>query len=363
MEDIIFKKISDYYSKNETKVDLSFFIGGFVFDIFTLANIDDFFSISQQISYLFLAGLILFFEFLEKVGWQPPARLEKIWSFRRLIFHFVLGSLLSIYSLFFLKSASIFTSLIFILFILGLMVVNEMKRVQQSGVDLKFALYVICLFCFFSMLIPVLLGFVGLIPFALSVLTTAGVLFLVYRLLLKFMKDENLLIRKLTGPSTLVLILFSVFYLMGWIPPVPLSIQHLGIYHDVKKTNEGYELFHERPWWRVWHEGDQEFLARQGDSIYVFSEIFSPARFSDTVVLNWQFKDEKKGWVSTDRVPMSILGGRKNGYRGFARKQNFQSGRWRVKVETTDHREIGRIYFDVLTDTETNERVFQKILK
>lgn len=357
-------KLIDFYEKNEKKVDLSFFLGGFIFDVLTLAQVDDLFSIGQQFFYLYLAGMILFYEFLSKEGWEPPAEaLKKAWNFRKLILHFVLGSLLSIYSLFFLKSASIFTSIVFILLILALMVLNELKKVQESGVDIKIGLYVICLFCFFSMLIPVGLGFVGFIPFLLSILATSLVLYFVYRLLAKRIANENTLLRQLTGPSASVLALFSVFYLVGWIPPVPLSLKHIGVYHQVEKKGESYELAHQRPWWRFWHEGDQKFQARAGDLVFIYTEVFSPARFNDSVVLHWQNWDARKGWQSTDRVTMGVRGGRIGGYRGFAFKRNYLPGEWRVLVETTDQREIGRIYLDILTDAETSDRVFIKELR
>ncbi|MNT64341.1 hypothetical protein D3C72_2022330 [compost metagenome] len=56
---------------------------------------------------------------------------------------------------------------------------------------------------------------------------------------------------------------------------------------------------------------------------------------------------------------MRITGGRKNGYRGFSTKANYTAGEWRISVETTDGREIGRIYFEVIKVAEPNpSRVF-----
>jgi hypothetical protein len=285
---------------------------------------------------------------------QPSKRLEKIWNYRQLIVHFLLGSLLSVYSLFFLKSASIFSSVIFVVFLMALMVANELKNVQKSEVNVKIGLYVICVFAFFSMMVPVLLGFVGIVPFILSVLLTALVLYGVVRLLHKRVPNKRVLFRAMIAPGGAVLSLFVVFYLMGWIPPVPLSVQNMGVYHNIEKVEGQYILFHENPWWRFWQTGDQEFKAEPSDKIYFFAQIFSPARFSDSVVLHWYYKEPRTGWKSTDRIPMKITGGRKNGYRGFSVKQNYTAGEWRISVETTDGREIGRIYFDVVKVAEPN---------
>lgn len=355
-------RIFNYYEKNEAKVDISFFLGGFFFDILTLSDIDDLLGITQQVVYLLILGSILYYDFLDDNGFfKISPRLEKVWNYRQPILHFFLGSLLSVYSLFFLKSASIFTSIVFVLLLLGLMIANELKTVQQSKIDIKVGLYVICVFSFFSMTVPVILGFVGVLPFMISVIFTGAVLYGVYHLLLKRVQNVKILMRRILAPGMGVLALFVLFYFVGWIPPVPLSIQNMGIYHMIEKSEGKYILSHENSLWTFWRSGDQEFTAEPNDKIYFFAEIYSPARFSDSVVLHWYFKDPRQGWITTDRIPMGISGGRRNGYRGYSTKQNYAAGEWRISVETTDGREIGRIYFDV-TKVPTNnpERAFRK---
>lgn len=352
----------EYYEQNETKVDIAFFLAGFLFDIFTLSDIDDPFSIAQQLVYLWVVGSILYFDFLSSQGAiKIFPRIEKVWNYRQLIFHFLLGSLLSVYSLFFLKSASVFSSIIFVALMMALMVANELKNVQRSEVNIKVGLYIICVFSFFSMLIPVLLGFVGILPFLLSIAATGFFIYGVFRLLSKKIPDGNLLLRRLVAPGGGVLVLFVLFYLVGWIPPVPLSVQNMGIYHSIEKAGSSYILTHEKPWWKFWQTGDQDFKAQPGDKIHFFAQIYSPARFSDSVILHWYYKDLRQGWLSTDRIPMPISGGRENGYRGYATKQNYSDGEYRISVETTDGREIGRIYLNVTKVPESDPgRIFQK---
>jgi hypothetical protein len=48
-----------------------------------------------------------------------------------------------------------------------------------------------------------------------------------------------------------------------------------------------------------------------------------------------------------DSIPIRIVGGREQGFRGYGLKSNYQPGEWKVQVETTDGREIGRVYFDL----------------
>ena len=79
--------------------------------------------------------------------------------------------------------------------------------------------------------------------------------------------------------------------------------------------------------------------------MHVYFRIFSPTDFSDLVVMRWFH--EAGGWVQTDAIPITIFGGREAGFRGHGFKSNWQPGRWKVQVETTDGREIGRIYFSI----------------
>ena len=144
-----------------------------------------------------------------------------------------------------------------------------------------------------------------------------------------------------------VLVGFLVFYFFRLIPPVPLSIPFIGVYHAVEKTQDTYRLSHERPPWRIWHHGDQEFLAQPGDKVYVFFRVFSPTRFSDQVLVRWYWKDGARGWTLQDSIAIKIVGGREQGFRGYGFKTNYQPGEWKVQVETTDAREIGRVYFDL----------------
>ncbi|MBX2987725.1 MAG: DUF2914 domain-containing protein [Bdellovibrionaceae bacterium] len=358
------ERLTAYYEKHELKADIGFFLGGFLVDVFTLADIDDPFSIAQQVIYLTLVGAILHYDFLQARGLlKIPERWSRAWNFRHLALHFLLGSLLSIYSLFFLKSSSFFSSIGFVLILMGLMIANEMKSMQKHA-DIKIGLYVICVFSFFSMLFPVLLGFVGRLPFTLSVATTLLMIYGAYRLLLRRIHDAPSLRRHLVAPGGAVMGLFLLFYLIGWIPPVPLSVQNMGIYHHIEKIDGNYVLSHEKPSWKFWQNGDQDFYAEPGDKIYFFARIFSPGRFDDSVILHWSYKDPRAGWKSTDRVAMRVTGGRRNGYRGFSVKQNYAPGSWRVSVETTDAREIGRLYFNVIPVPEADpQRRFEESIQ
>lgn len=350
-------KASEYYEKNEQKVDIGFFLGGFVLDIFTLSQIDDPLAILQQVVYLLIIGALLYFDFLAQFEKFTPKRFLTLWAYRKPIVHFFLGSLLSIYSLFFLKSSSMFTSIVFVLVLLALMIANELKSVQKSAVNIKVGLYVICLFSFYSLLIPVLVGFVGWLPFIASICLTLLTFGLVFRKLERAVGDPKIVRKFIVAPAMGVLGLFVLFYFLGWIPPVPISVTGMGVYHSLEVQQGSYLLRYDRPSYKFWQSGAQSFKAEPGDSVVFFVQIFSPSRFDDQVILNWNTYDPKQGWISSDRIPIRIQGGRAKGFRGYTVKKNFTAGDWRVKVETTDGREIGRLYFDIeRVETNTPDR-------
>lgn len=343
-------RIKNYYEANETRLNILFFISGVLIDIFTVSDIDSLANILQQVAYLFIIGHLLYFDFLsqQEAGLKVPKFLEKAWVYRDLAIHFSMGALLSIYSIFFIKSASALSSFAFILFMVSLMIVNELKIFQQNRINLKIGLYLICIFSFFSMLFPVLLGYIGWQPFALSLISTILFLWALYRILLRKTQQHKILRSTLVYPGITVLSIFGLFYYLGWIPPVPLSTQEIGIYHGVDKLDGNYVLKHETPTWMFWLKGDQNFIAQKGDEVFVFVRVFSPARFSDNLVLHWQlYNDRKQNWESTDRISMKIVGGRRGGYRGYASKKNYQAGQYRVLIETNDAREIGRLKFNI----------------
>lgn len=350
------QKFLEWYNRNEMKLQIAVFVFGFVLDYFT-ADESDLFTIIQQTVYLVAVAVILSFEHLVEAGAFVLKNPEsKFWQYRGLILHFILGSLLSLYSFFFLKSASIFNSIVFVLFLMLLLVANELPRVQKSGLNIKWALWVLCLFSYFTVLLPLLLGFVGWIPFVIAGAATSLCLYVHVRLMMKSQKNFADLKKSFLIPGLAVVGAFVLLYFLRLIPPVPLAVTHMGIYHQLEKKDGQFFLSHEKPWWKFWHEGDQDFYARPGDAIYFFAQVFSPAKFSDEVIIHWLYKDPKAGWTTSDKVRMSISGGRKEGFRGYSLKRNYQPGDWRVQVETTDGREIGRLYFELLTDSDQEER-------
>ncbi|MGH8741334.1 MAG: DUF2914 domain-containing protein, partial [Burkholderiales bacterium] len=342
------ERLKLYYASNQRSVAVSFFAAGFVVDMLTLGRIDSWLTIGQQIVYLGLILIVLLQLFFEEARQQPPGRYFK---HRAALVHFLLGTLLNLYALFFFKSSSLLVSFAFLGFLVLLLVANESARFKSMGLAFKFVLLSLCLLSFFAAMVPVFVGSIGLWVFLLSMLVgclpLAAVAAWIRRKAPELFPRAR---RQILLPLGGVLVGFLAFYLFRLIPPVPLSIPFIGVYHGVERTEQGYLLSHERPAWRFWHNGDQQFVAQPGDKVYVYFRVFSPANFSDQVLLRWYRKGER--WSLQDTIPIRIVGGREAGFRGYGVKTNYQSGEWKVQVETTDGREIGRVYFDLETVPE-----------
>jgi hypothetical protein len=317
----------------------------------TVGRIDAWATIAQQAVYLALIAAVLMHMFLqqEAAPAEPSGRLGRwYYDYRSAVVHFLLGALLNLYAIFYFKSSSLLVSVGFLGFLVIPLLANEVRRVKTAGLAFKFALLSLCMLSFFACIVPVLAGSIGTALFLASMMLGALPLTAAAGWVRRRAPEKFALARRqILLPLGAVLVGFLAFYLLRVIPPVPLSIPFIGVYHAVERTPAGYRLSHERPAWRIWHNGDQRFAAQPGDRVHVYFRVFSPGGFRDQVIMRWYWKDEARGWTLHDSIPIRILGGREEGFRGYGVKTNHRPGAWKVQVETTDGREIGRVYFDL----------------
>jgi hypothetical protein len=336
-----------------------FFLLGVLFDMLTLGRIDQLSTLIQEAVFLFLIALFLYAEINnsmdDSVGGSKNKFLKDIWRYRVEISHFLLGGLLSAFTIFYFKSSSNFFSLLFILFLVLILISNELSFFKSRGPWLRLVIFSLCTWSYFNILIPVLLGSISVWIFLLSSL----VVFLVMFVFIFFAtKKENENRRKGFLSGMFIPVLGIILYFLEAIPPVPLSVQYMGIYHGVEKQDGSYILSRQRPWWKFWQNGDQDFYFRKGDKVYVFTRVFSPTEFKHKIKIRWEHQKESGDYQLMDVIPFGISGGREMGYRGYAYKQNIIPGSWRVFVETEDEREISRINFEVLEDKSVERRSF-----
>jgi len=342
-------RFKDWYQQNRRWIPIAGFVLGFLFDAVMLKRIDELSVLIQQALYLAASAALIAVEFREHVAEiAPPRLLRKLWPYREFLLHFLLGTLLNSYTIFYFKSASALTSFLFIFLLVGLLTANEFLRFGKSQTQVHLALWSLCVVSYFGSLSPILLGFTGTLPFLLGGFLSV----LVYLLYLRMVQprlglDSKHFRSHLIYPYAGVHALWIALYLVHTIPPVPLSVSYMGIYHRIEKRDGEYALGYTRPWWKFWQHGDESFVANPGDVVYCFAQIFSPTRFRDQLRMHWMLWNERTGWQTQDEIPLEIIGGRDAGYRAYTQKTHYQPGRWRVAIETMDGREVGRLTFEI----------------
>ncbi len=399
----------DWASRNR---NVLFFVGGFLFDVFTLVRIDSLLDLIYQSTYLGLITLILVRQFRYELGiWRPTGWVARLWHFETEAIHFCYGGLLSAYVILYFKSTTGPRSMVFLLLVLLLMFANEMPQVKAAGSKMRLGLHAFCLVSYLNYLIPILVGRMGGWTFALAVLLTGLCSYYLVRHLARLTRiveirrhpgenrgpetsepwipglqaagdparrefggpasagmttqdpvvSERATAIALGWPPAVLLLLVIALYVLKWIPPVPLSMQYGGIYHQVSREGDRYKLASPKPpWYRFWQHDSRIFLARPGDAIFCFVRVFAPRRFTHRIFLVWEKEDrENNTFITTDRFPLPIVGGRGEGYRGYGAKSRYEPGRWRVLIETEDGRTIGSVRFRVEPDSKTSERAWR----
>ncbi len=327
--------------------DVLFFLGGFLFDVITIGEVDDRYNLISQGIYLFFACSLLVYSFvdLENNRFNDSRIFQLFSKYYDLIFHFSIGSLLSVFTIFYFKSSSFLNSFLFLFIIVSFMIANELPRFVRFGKYFKSLLVGICLVSYFSYLTPIFLGEVGKSSFFLGLLISIILIAILSFTYQKILKKS--VFNEFTIPSSAACIFFLLFYLFKVLPPIPVAIKDIGIYQKIEKSNYQYRCYHQKPWWKFWHKGDQDFYFDDQSIIHLFFAIYSPNTFSDSVVVKWSTLINEK-WTNSDAIPVKIVGGRSGGFRGVTYKKNFTPGKWRASVLTKDNREVGSISLNVI---------------
>lgn len=127
----------------------------------------------------------------------------------------------------------------------------------------------------------------------------------------------------------------GAWMLRGWIPPATLWVTSGTVTQRLDEQDRlpGAPL----------QEVAAASLSQRG--LYAFSAIRAPRGLSEEIVHVWY-----QNGVVVDRIPLTIAGGRSEGYRAWSHKLNFPAesgGEWRIEVITAAGQLIGVIRFQV----------------
>ncbi len=348
---IINKKIKDFMDKYESYLSPVILFGGFLFDNFTLRRIDLW---MENLVILIYLGLALFFiaylNVCERGFWQRIFS-KKGANWASFALQFVFGGLFSVFFVFYSRSASLFDSWIFLLILLILLVGNERAREKYFRFIVHVNIFYFTLFSYFVFAVPIFLGRMGadvfLISGALSLVCIGIILYSLYKITAVKYKQS---IKKVIAGIVGVYLFFNLMYFANVIPPIPLALKEIDIYHSISRVNGDYSLSYEKlPWYVFWDNNKNIYHKAPGEGVYVYSAIFAPTKISTKIFHQWYFFEDSQGiWIKRDKLGYNIVGGRENGYRGYSVKYNLEAGRWRVDVITGRGQVLGRKKFEVV---------------
>lgn len=325
-------------------------LAGFLWDALTLGRPDRLFDNAVLLFYLVLAGAGILL-----INYHQERSTASVSLWQLLLVQFSFGNLASALFILYGKSGTLVGNWPFLLLIAALIFGNEFFHGRFQRLRFHIAVYYLLLFSYAVLVVPVLTRKLGtgifLASALLSVVVISG-----YVAIMRFVAPVRVYRNKkaIIGAVMAVFVGFNALYFLNFIPPVPLSLRDIGIYHEVAALDGGgYRVVYEKgAWYELWKRSDDTFHYQRGDSAYCFSSVFAPERISTPIFHRWEFYSESaREWQTATRVAFPIVGGREGGFRGFSEKEVLTSGRWRCSVETERGVLIGRRTFEVVRDT------------
>jgi hypothetical protein len=292
------------------------------------------------------------------VAAEPPKPTEPAPSRFRMLLpaatQFALGGLWSGFLVFYSRSAVMAASWPFLLLLAGFLVGNETFRKYHSRLVFSSLLLLFAIYSYAIFVVPVFTHNIGRFTFIASGVIAAGVFLLFLRLLksigtARFRQSRPQL---LLGAAC-IFAAMNAFYFFDILPPLPLALANVGVYHSVKHDGTVYNAVGEAQTWynSVGLEPAVEHIA-PGQPLYLYSAVFAPIKLTTRIAHRWQWYDSARSrWVTQSLVSFPINGGRDGGYRAYSIKSNPKPGDWRVDIRTEDGRLIGRLKFDVAQAT------------
>lgn len=311
---------------------------GFVWDALTLGRQDSIYGNAVILAYLGIAAIGIVILNLEKKG--EGAGL----TWLQALVQFCFGNLASGLFVLYGQSGTFVGNWPFFLLLGGFAVANEFARSRLARTYLQLGGYFLLLFAYLALAIPVFLGAMGPGIFFMSGIG-AVLIFSGYVSLLIIAAPHALSghVRDIARVVVAITVVFNALYFLNLIPPVPLVLKDIGIYHSLARVGDSYEVSHEPArWYELGKDSDSYFHTVPGGTAYCFSSVYAPVGLSAPIYHRWEYKDAQKGWETSSIVQFPISGGRALGYRGFSEKQNLREGKWRCNVETARGGLIGR---------------------
>jgi hypothetical protein len=347
------ERLKTFKERHHLAFEIAFFFAGFLFDVLLLHRIDSAPLLAHQGTYLVLSAALIFWDHrLSVAEKQPTGLLGKVAGYRLWAMHFFLGTLLNAFMVFYFRAASSLSAFAFLVVLAGIIVLNELPQFRSKGPIVRVALLSFSVTSYLAYLLPVLWHELKPWQYVVAVLGGSAATIGFWFLFNRFARDPSWTVTRGVVPGLVVQAGLLVLYLGGVIPPVPLSLKHIGLYSKVSRNPAGakatYTLeFQPAPAWQPWRREHAEFVGDAGVEVNAFVRIFSPTDFHDGIGFLWEYDDPQKGWTArgTPWFDRNFRYGGEKGWATWGSHHLTRPGDYRVRVLTEDGREIGRKAF------------------
>ncbi len=340
-----------FYSRFERYIPVMVFAVGFLWDTFTMTRVDNVVDHVILLVYLAALALMICYTLRRQSGCARPRWICRLEPYFLWAMQFTQGGLFSSFVIFYFKSVSLTRTLFFFIILVVLLVGNELLHHRLENPRLLAVLYSICLFSFLAFFLPTVLArvdhWVFLLAGGISLIGSTAVFAVGY----PWWQPQY---AKRLKPALICIVatilIVNILYFADLIPPVPLALKDAGIYHEVTKTSQGYQVSYVRPpFYRFWKQWDDPFYYSAGETVTCLTAIYAPPRMAIQLLHVWSYYNPSTGWSVASRLPFEIAKSREGGYRWISRKKSVSPGRWRVEVQTYHGRTLGRIDFTIVS--------------
>lgn len=335
------------------------FVFGFVLDNLTLNRVDQLFDNFVLASYVVLSMVSILLLYASVAGKLPERLAGYGRSYLPFLVQFSFGGLLSGMLIFYGRSGDWLASWPFLLVIIAAIFGNELIKDRAGRLIYNLAILFVGMMSYVVLIIPVITGKMGAWVFVGSGLTALFIMYLFIQLLYRVIPNFMALqVRVVVLTLGTLFVGFNFFYFLNIIPPIPLSLKEIGIYHSVVRFEHGgYQVsWFDAPWYRPFADSDDTFYPSQASDVYCFASVFAPTKLNTEIYHRWEYQDGTDGWVEHARIKYPIQGGGSDGWRGYSQVANHRSGTWRCIVETGRGQVLGHETFTIAPLNEKPER-------
>ncbi len=325
------------------------FFCGFIWDSVTMGRVVSFYDLLLLTTYYFGAGLILVLLVREiRPQWEN-------WFIFFVQFFF--GGLFSALVVFYFKSAGSFYTFFVVIGLVCILVGNEFLAEKYRSRSLSWAMLAACGTMYLNFLIPHIAHSVKPGWFYLSCVISLILVFAIHAF--ASVKNRETLpvgIKKLVYrkdlrqmiPAVAVVLVLVFLYQVRVIPPVPLVLKESYICKNVNRVGDVYQgEVEKQTFWRSFGFAGDVIHFNEGERLYCLVAVFAPTRIKVDLEHRWWLYNEKKGrWLARGVVPLSMVGGRTDGWRTYSYIQKVVlAGNWKVETALKEGAVLAIDYF------------------